>query len=177
MNATESFCNAPENRGNPLDAISGEADPSWTANCARECGTSESTVADVVEWYQENVPQSKIDETQLDAAREVLARNRDAFHYLIEYQSNQKKAKEIRMSTRVMALELGYCTAAGANNVAELAQKMRFKKQTVNKCSIAFQPRLKLPPRPGQRTGEQRKHFSDVANERIKTKQQTNYEQ
>ena len=77
---------------------------------------------------------------------------------------------------RVMALELGHYTAAGSNNIATLAKKMHFKKQTLNKMSAAFQARLQLPPRPGQRSEEGKQHMTDSINERIKLQNQNETE-
>lgn len=96
----------------------------------------------------------------VDAARQVESRARNAFHLLIAYQANQKSVGDMQMSTRAMALELGYYTAAGADNVAELARKCGLKKQTVNKCAANFQSKLGLPPRPNQRDEPARKTMS-----------------
>jgi len=92
-----------------------------------------------------------------DALRVLESKHRQMMHLLISYQASQKNCKwcnsgaDLKMSTRALALELGYHTAAGADNVAELARSCGIKKQTVNKCCNNFQTKGGLPPRPGQR--------------------------
>ena len=61
-----------------------------------------------------------------------------------------------------MALELGYSTAAGADNVAALARILGMDKQTVNKCAAVFQTKLGLPPRPGQRDETARANMTEA---------------
>ena len=55
-----------------------------------------------------------------ETIRQLASRQRQAWHILVAYQANQKQSRDMQMSTRVMALELGYYTVAGADNVAEL---------------------------------------------------------
>ena len=105
----------------------------------------------------------------MDDLRGLNSKMRAAWHLLIAYQANQKTVEEMQISTRVMALELGYYTAAGADNVAELARKNNFKKQTINKCAVNFQTKLGLPPRAGQRDEEARQHMSEARSTQLKS--------
>ena len=82
--------------------------------------------------------------------KQLNSLHRSAWKYLIEYQANQKTADEVRMSTRTMALEMGFKIAAGAQTVAKLARKTNFEKQTVNKCALHFQRLMGLQRRAGQ---------------------------
>jgi len=87
-----------------------------------------------------------------------------AWKFLIEYQANQKAPDEIRMSTRVMALECGFKLAAVGlreATVAELARQCHMEKQAVNKCALTFQNLMDLARREGQR--------SDAARANMKT--------
>ena len=97
--------------------------------------------------------------------KQLNSLHRSAWKYLIEYQHNQRSADELRMSTRTMALELGFKTAAGAETVAELARKTNFDKQTVNKCALNFQRLMGLHRRAGQRGDAAR---ANMATARIK---------
>ena len=104
-----------------------------------------------------------------DDLKTLSARQRQAWHILVAYQSKQKTVADMLMSTRCMALELGYYTVAGADNVAELARQLGIKKQTVNKCAANFQAKLDLPPRPGQRGEAARANMTDSRNGQLKS--------
>lgn len=86
-----------------------------------------------------------------DALRKLEAKQRQAWHILVAYQANQKTPEQMIMSTRCMALELGYSTVAGADCPAALGRLLGIKKQTVDKCMKNFRTKLGLPERPGQR--------------------------
>jgi hypothetical protein len=105
--------------------------------------------------------------TDQDAMRKLENKHRQAWHILVAYQANQKSVQDMVMSTRCMALELGYYTVAGADNVAELARQLGLKKQTVNKCAANFQTKLGLPPRPGQRDETARENMSARRKEQL----------
>lgn len=105
-----------------------------------------------------------------DIVRQLTEKHRRLMHLLVGYQARQKTPEEIRMSTRVMALELGYSTVAGADNVAELARLTGFKKQTVNKAALNFQTKGGLPPRSGQRDEAARANMSEQRKAQLKTK-------
>ena len=100
--------------------------------------------------------------------KELNSFHRCAWKFLIEYQSNQKTADEVRMSTRTMALELGFIRAAGAEKVSELARKTNFDKQTVNKCALNFQRLMGLQRRAGQRGDAARANMAKARIEQIK---------
>ena len=87
----------------------------------------------------------------VDALRKLNARHRLAWHILISYQANQKTYEEVCAATRVMALVLGFKTAAGAETIADLERKTGIKKQTLNKPRIIFREKLGLPPEGDER--------------------------
>jgi hypothetical protein len=99
--------------------------------------------------------------------KQLNSLHRSAWKYLIEYQANQKTADEVRMSTRTMALELGFKIAAGAETVAELARKTNFEKQTVNKCALNFQRLMGLQRRAGQRGDDARANMAEARRAQI----------
>ena len=66
----------------------------------------------------------------------------------------------VSFSTRVMALELDFTSAAGAASVAEIGRICGLKKQTVNKCALEFQPKLGMAPREGQRDAKARANMA-----------------
>jgi hypothetical protein len=78
--------------------------------------------------------------------------------------------RTVSFSTRVMALELDFTTAAGADSVAELGRICGLSKQTVNKCSLNFQPKLGLPPRPGQRCEAARTNMTEARKNQLNNK-------
>lgn len=102
-----------------------------------------------------------------EAIAKLISRQRQAWHILVAYQANQKSVQDMVMSTRCMALELGYYTVAGADNVADLARQLGLKKQTVNKCAANFQTKLGLPPRPGQRCDAARANMTEARKEQL----------
>lgn len=120
--------------------------------CADEAVSFDKAVS-LLAWFDENC-RSGADLPEINQARAVDSKCRNAFHFLIAYSANQKTYAEVCMAQRVMAMELGYTTAAGADNVAGLAKLAGFKRATVNKCSMNFQAKLGLPIRPGQRSAD-----------------------
>ncbi len=103
-----------------------------------------------------------------NALKKLNSLHRNAWKYLIEYQQNQKLADEVRMSTRTMALVLGFKMAAGGDCVTDLARKNNFDKQTINKAAIHFIELLGLPPMEGQRDETARANMSKARKEQIK---------
>ena len=153
MNATESFCNAPENRGNPLDAISGEPDSSWTAACARECGVSEPTVVEVIGYYQENIESESPSAggAKMEVGIEKFARLMVSFkgapkeNYLLLYALDNRALDDV----------------IGNRNQSDFGRMFGCKKATINKALSKIQHELHLPPRKDQRDTESRKKMSD----------------
>lgn len=124
-------------------------------------GVNEATAIEMMAFVEGTMPRPTISaEAGLKALRALEDKFRQAFHYLVSYQANQKTVGECRMSTRAVAFELGLKTVAGADDVADLGRKTGFKKQTVGKCSDGFRRKLGLPPRPEQRKPESKKKMS-----------------
>jgi len=98
----------------------------------------------------------------LEACRQLECRHRLAWHALVHYQQSQAVPADLRMSTRIMALHLGYVLAAGADNVAEVARLAHSYKETANKCALVFGQKVPLPKRPGQRDDNARKNQSEA---------------
>ena len=152
MNATESFCNAPENRGNPLDSISGESDSSWTAACARECGVSEPTVVDVVGYYQEHHEKESASSggAKMEVGIEKFARLMVSFknapkeNYLLLYALDNRALDDV----------------LGNLNASDFGHKFGCTKQAINKALSKIQHELHLPPRKDQRSHESRQKMS-----------------
>jgi hypothetical protein len=72
------------------------------------------------------------------------------------------------MSTRVMALALGYVSAAGAKDIVTLARLMGIKKQTPNHCLNYFVKKLELPLSTGQRSEQSRELMRKSRNKQLK---------
>lgn len=127
---------------------------------------------------------------KLDAAREVEARCRRGFNLLLAYQDKQRpkplrpvmggmftKAQveermlevfqEAQMSTRAMALELGFTLAAGGDEPAKIARKFGYEKFTFCKCAEKFQKALDLPLRPGQRDESARANMTEAREKQL----------
>lgn len=100
--------------------------------------------------------------------RKMEAKMREAWHNLINYQSNQTSAKVLKMSTRAMALELGYVNAAGAESTSELSRRSGVGKATVNVCANTFRWELKLPTAPGQRSDEGKNNMRDSRKKQLR---------
>ena len=103
-----------------------------------------------------------------NAFKKLNSLHRSAWKFLIEYQANQKTADEVRMSTRTMALVLGFKIAAGGDCVADLARKNNFDKQTINKAALNFIRLLNLPPMEGQRDEQARANMAKARINQIK---------
>lgn len=86
----------------------------------------------------------------------------NVFHILNAYQSHQRSAKQLRMSTRAMELALGFRLAAGADGPAQLGRHCGVGKATLGKCLNHFIEQLKLTPLPFQRRPEARKNMSEA---------------
>lgn len=134
--------------------------------CADEAVSLDKALS-LLAWFEENCAGAGA-AVDWEALRALEARHRQAWHFLIAYQANQKTARDMQMATRVMALELGYNTAAGARDVAELARSTGFKKATVNKCALNFQAKLGLPPRPGQRSADACENMTAARRKQLK---------
>jgi DNA-binding CsgD family transcriptional regulator len=102
-----------------------------------------------------------------DALRRIESKHRQAWHVLLSYMSNQHSAAEMMMAVRIMAMELGFQTVAGADSAAEIARMLGIKKQTVNKCVLNFQSKLGLPARAGQRNESARGNMSEARKEQL----------
>lgn len=130
--------------------------------------------------------------SHLDAAREAVARCRRGFNLLLAYQDKQRpkplrpvmggmftKAQveermlevfqEAQMSTRAMALELGFTLAAGGDEPAKIARKFGYEKFTFCKCAEKFQKALDLPLRPGQRDESARANMTEARKDQLKS--------
>lgn len=104
----------------------------------------------------------------IEACRQLECRHRQAWHALVHYQKSQSVAADLRMSTRIMALHLGYVLAAGADNVADVARAALSYKETANKCALVFAQKVPLPKRPGQRDDTARKNQSEARKRQLK---------
>ena len=138
----------------PLDQRPDESGAAAITRLMARYGWNYATALDIIGEVQEAFGLGGADVGTGDdtsAVRRVMERHRQALHILVAYQEHQKTVVDMQMSTRVLALELGYTTVAGAADVAELARKLGLQKQTVNKCAENFQRKLGLPPRAGQR--------------------------
>jgi hypothetical protein len=129
-------------------------------DCCRELGVNMAMAMQIVAWADERFGHRRNGNFPLEDLRALDSKQRQAWHILVSYQAGQKTLRDAQMSTRVMALELGYTTAAGADNVSDLARITGFSKQTLNKCDQIFQTKLGLPARPGQRNLTARKNMS-----------------
>jgi len=142
--------------------------------CCQKLGCNRMYALSIIAWADEDMPAREMDRTA-DMAEETRAALAEmqyffskAFHVLIAYQDSQTEAQFIRMSTRAMALALGFKLAAGADNATELARVLGLDhllcsqgKATVHKCVEQFvSERLKLPPLPGQRAAAARANMS-----------------
>ncbi len=124
--------------------------------CA-EFGVRMNVALEMFTWFDENCGEPNgADSGDL---RALAGKTRDAFHVLVSYQDSQKKVKHLRMSTRVMALALGYSTAAGAEESSAVGKKLGIIKATVSQCLNHFNEQLGLPPLPGQRDETARRNM------------------
>ena len=156
--------NAPEDRGNPLDAeLCGAA---LVDQFCAAFHVSEATGIEMLAWADDHLTPAAPPATE--PARELVARVRNAFHVLIRYQDHQRDAKWLRISTRVMALVLGFNRAADADNQVDLARKLDTSKQQVGKCLNMFLEKLEMPPLDNQRGQAARDNMSAVRNKQLK---------
>lgn len=122
-------------------------------------------IADAVEmlvWIDKHTDMKASASSEVaEKLRELNSKFRQAIQILIAYQQNQKRRRpsEILMSTRVMAMALGFHSAADAQDASELGRKIGIGKATVNKCLNHFIERLKLPPLPTQRNNSARQNM------------------
>ncbi len=165
-------------------AESGEYEPEdWLALLRREVGDSVkvSVLKEILEVLDAagalNYGRPELDDESL--ARKLEAKHRQAWHLLIAYQEHQRPKRprpangvsltpaEVEaamqsafaaslMSSRSMALELGFGTAAGGSVPAQVARKFGYGKYAFCKCCENFQVKLGLGPRQGQRDGAAR---------------------
>ncbi len=131
-----------------------QPDESCGATIVRLAARYGLTLAECVEFIDEVGEQLPNERSPMEALRRLETKQREAWHVLIDYQANQAKLNDVKMSTRAMALELGYELAAGAGNVATLSREAKVGKATVNRCANVFRSKLGLPPAPGQRSEE-----------------------
>ena len=136
-------------------------------DCCRELGVNMAMALQIVAWADENFGGGQCQTASTETIQKLISRQRQAWHILVAYQANQKTVQDMIMSTRCMALEMGYYTVSGADNVAELARQLGIKKQTVNKCANSFQSKMGLPPRPGQRCEAARANMTEARIEQL----------
>lgn len=141
--------------------------------CAVDLGIGKLEAESVIEWSEENLAGAgrggQLDEETLRLYREMKVIFARAFSTLIEYQRRQSSPQFLRMSTRAMALVLGFADEAGASTPRQLAAELKLDRAfggsgsaTVHKCCKLFlEEKLKLPPLPTQRTETTRKHMSE----------------
>jgi hypothetical protein len=101
------------------------------------------------------------------AARELEWFIKDAMKFLVAYQQKQSGAAELKMSTRAMCMVLGFFTAAGARESADLGRQLGLGKATVNKCVNQFLNDLKLEKLPNQRGDVARQHMTEARKEQL----------
>lgn len=156
MNTTQE----PEERGNPLDAISGERDSSWTQDIARECGASEATVIDVIGCYQERheTENGKGTGSKMDVGIEKFARLMVSFknapmeNFLLLYSLDNRAMDDV----------------IGNRNASDFGLMFGMTKQAVNKALLKIQYELHLHPRKDQRTSESCKKMSDKRKSKLR---------
>ena len=131
---------------------------------AREFAINLETAIEMVAWVANELGAVG----GVEAAEKLNQKFRSAMRELVAYQSNQGSPNELRMSTRVMALALGYVSAAGARDIVTLAREMGFKKQTPNHCLNHFVKKLDLPPSTGQRSNESKELMRQSRRKQLK---------
>jgi hypothetical protein len=119
-------------------------------------------VDEITDAFGESSPVS------IESLKRLEEKHSQAWNILRAYQAQQNSLSDMLMATCCMALELGYYTAAGADNVTEMAKKIGVSKQAANKCADVFRSKLGLPPRPGQRCHVARKNMSLSRNSQLK---------
>ena len=137
-------------------------------DCCRELGVNMAMALQIYAWAEENFAQRRPAIGGLEELRKLNARHRLAWHILISYQANQKTYEEVCASTKVMALVLGFKTAAGAETIAEMERKTGIKKQTLNKPRIIFREKLGLPPEGDERCESARANMTESRTEQLK---------
>ena len=149
-----------------LDALHQREEPAadfLTQFCA-EFGVNLATAMEMQAYYE----QHNAITVGGDALRELNSKFRQSVKLLVSYQQQQAAPNELRMSTRAMALSLGFVTAAGAQGAAELGRKLGLDKQTVNKCLNQFIKKQGLEKLPAQRTKDARRKMSAARNGQLK---------
>lgn len=96
----------------------------------------------------------------------------NAFHVLNAYQIHQRNdvhctLGDLRMSTRAMAMAVGFRLVAGADGPAELAKDCGVSKQALGKCLNHFIEQLKLSPLPFQRKQEARQNMAEARKRQV----------
>ena len=130
-----------------------EADSSWTAEIARECGVAESTVIEVVGCYQEHHDHESVSTggAKMEVGIEKFARLMVSFknapkeNFLLLYALDNRTLDDV----------------LGNHNASEFGRMFGCTKQAVNKALSKIQHELHLPPRKDQRDTESRKKMSD----------------
>ena len=154
----------------PDDGLSDRSGEELLHECCRELGVNMATAVQIVAWADERVaPGGDCSQGKdaITAARDVNARHRLAYHVLISYQANQKTYEEVCAAQRVMALVLRFKTAAGADNIADLARKTGISKQTLNKMRVIFREKLGLPPEDAERSETARANMTEARFEQL----------
>jgi hypothetical protein len=165
------------------------------ARMAREHGLDEAACIELLAWLDEQSGQRR---AGLDELRKLNERFRTAIQCLVAYQQKQARDQELwlksdelaglnlnrsariildkraqalarlMMSTRVLAMALGFNHAAGANSMAELGRKLRVGKATVNKCLNQMLERMGMEDLPGQRDEAARQRMAEARERQLK---------
>lgn len=139
--------------------------PSLVMQFCTDFGVNTHTAQEVLAWWDEHGGGGSAGE---DDARRLCARFRQAMNILVSYQQKQDRPAELRMSTRAMCLVLGFETAAGAREFAELGRKLGLGKATVNKCGNTFLDKLGMPKLPTQRDDQARQNMTRARQEQLR---------
>lgn len=139
--------------------------------CCSNLGVNRAMAMAIIAWADEHMPSRSVDNdgtAGIEAVRRAFELIERGFDVLISYQSSQKTAHEVRMSTRIMALALDFSLAAGAKDPTEIARQCGLTKAAGQKCFDLFNSeKLKLPLRAGQRGAQARANMSAKRNEQL----------
>lgn len=152
------------------DGISDHSAEEWLHDCCRELGINMAMAIQIYAYCDEHPTKAATtkDQNGLEMVKKLNARHRLAWHILISYQANQKTYEDVCASTRIMALVLGFKTAAGADNIAEMGRKLGVLKATLNKPKIIFREKLGLPPEDDERCEAARANMTASRNGQLK---------
>jgi hypothetical protein len=115
---------------------------SWTQTAAQDTGTSESTVIEVIGWYQENIAAASGGGSGAVALSKV-------FQWMLRKQ-------DIRLAAKAAAYALGLDEEINFKRPSDIARDHGCARENVRKMVDDFQQFLGLPPRKEQRQKESR---------------------